>query len=183
MYLMEGHVDFDKVKSLSILHENNDTDEVHMIDESCFDNAKLEELNNWKSNEVYEEIPKTNQKLLHCRWVCTADGCALQMGVHCRWMCTADGCALQMGVHCRWVCTMKQIDQNQVPNARLVVKGFEEQTTEILKDSPTFSKEGLCLILSIIAHNKWKINAVNMKTAFLQGEEIDRELHVATERS
>ena len=70
MYLSEGHVDFDKVKSFSILHKNNDTDEVHMIDESCFDNAKLEELNNWKSNNVYDEIPKTNQKLLHCR------GCA-----------------------------------------------------------------------------------------------------------
>ena len=50
MYLSEGHVDFDKVKSFSILHENNDIDEVHMIDESCFDNAKLEELNIWKSN-------------------------------------------------------------------------------------------------------------------------------------
>ena len=99
MYLSEGHVDFDKVKSFSILHENNDTDKVHMINESCFDNAKLEELNNWKSNKVYEEIPKTNQKLLHCRWVCT----------------------------------MKQIDQNQVPKARLVVKGFEEQTTEMFK--------------------------------------------------
>ena len=38
---------------------------------------------------------------------------------------------------------MKQIDQNQVPKAHLVVKGFEERTTEILKDSPTCSKEGL----------------------------------------
>ena len=108
-----------------------------MINESCF-----EELSNWKSNKVYEEIPKTNQKLLHCRWLCT----------------------------------MKQIDQNQVPKAHLVVKGFEEQTSEILKDSPTCSKESLRLILSTIAHNKWKINAVDIKTAFLQGEEIDREL-------
>ena len=64
---------------------------------------------------------------------------------------------------------MKKIDQNQVSKARLVVKEFKEQTTEILKDSPTCSKEGLHLILSIIAHNKWKINAVDIKTAFLQG--------------
>ena len=47
---------------------------------------------------------------------------------------------------------MKKIDQNQVSKARLVVKEFKEQTTEILKDSPTCSKEGLHLILSIIAH-------------------------------
>ena len=32
--------------------------------------------------------------------------------------------------------------------------------------------------MSIIAHNKWKINAVNIKTAFLQGEEIGKELHM-----
>ena len=32
MYLSERHDDFDKVKSFSILHENNDTDELHMID-------------------------------------------------------------------------------------------------------------------------------------------------------
>ena len=47
-----------------------------------------------------------------------------------------------------------------------------------MKDSPTFSKEGFRLILSITAHNKWKINAVDVKTAFLQGEEIDRELYM-----
>ena len=69
MYLLEGHIDFDKVKSCSILHKNIDTDEVHMIDESCFDYSKLEEINNWKSNKVYEEIPKTNQSYF------TADGC------------------------------------------------------------------------------------------------------------
>ena len=73
---------------------------------------------------------------------------------------------------------MKQIHQNQVPKARLIVKGFGEQTTEILKHSPICSKEGLRLILSIIAHNKWKINAVDIKTAFSQGEEIDRELYM-----
>ena len=67
IYLSEGHVNFDKVKYFSILLENNDTGEVQMIDESYFDNAKLEKLNNWKSHKVYEEIPKTNQKLLHCR--------------------------------------------------------------------------------------------------------------------
>ena len=64
--------------------------------------------------------------------------------------------------------TMKQIDQNQVPKAHLVVKGFKEQTTE----------EGLRLISSIVAHNELKINAADKKNAFLQGEEIDRELYI-----
>ena len=67
IYLSEGHVNFDKVKSFSILRENNNTDEVHMIDKSFFDNAKVQKLYNCNSNKVYEETPKTNQKLLHCR--------------------------------------------------------------------------------------------------------------------
>ena len=66
MYLSEGHVNFDKVKSLASYMKIM-THEVHMIDESCFDNAKLEELNDWKSNKIYEESLNTNRKLLHCR--------------------------------------------------------------------------------------------------------------------
>ena len=35
-----------------------------------FEKAKLNELNDWKTN-VYEEIPYNNQKLIHVKWVCT----------------------------------------------------------------------------------------------------------------
>ena len=77
-----------------------------MIDESCFQNAKQQELGNWKFNNVYIEVPKSDQTLLD--W--------------------------------RWVCSMKNIDDNQITKARLVVKGFEEQTLDILKDSPTCFK-------------------------------------------
>ena len=39
---------------------------------------------------------------------------------------------------------MKDVDNQQIPKARLVVKGFEEPSKdEILKDSPTCSKETL----------------------------------------
>ena len=68
---------------------------------------------------------------------------------------------------------MKNIDDKQIPKARLVVKGFEEQTSDILKDSPTCAKEGLRFVLTLIAHNEWKINSIDIKTAFLQGKEID----------
>ena len=70
IYLLEGHVDFYKVKCFSILLENNDTGEVQMIGESYFDNAKLEEPNNWKSHKVYEEILKQIKSYF------TADECA-----------------------------------------------------------------------------------------------------------
>ena len=37
---------------------------------TIFETAKLNELNDWKTN-VYEEIPYNNQKLIHVKWVCT----------------------------------------------------------------------------------------------------------------
>ena len=62
---------------------------------------------------------------------------------------------------------MKNIDDKQIPKVCLVVKGFEEQTSDILKDSLTCSKEGLRFVLTLIAHNEWKITSVNIKTVFL----------------
>ena len=111
-----------------------------VIDESCFQNAKQQELENWKSNNLYIEVAKSDQPLLNCRWVCS----------------------------------IKNIDDKQIPKAYLVVKGFEEQTSDILKDSSTCSKEGLRFVLALIAHTEWKINLIDIKTVFLQGEEIDR---------
>ena len=69
---------------------------------------------------------------------------------------------------------MKNTDDKQIPKTHLIVKGFEEQKSDILKDSSTCSK-GLCFVLTLIAHNELEINSINIKTAFLQGEETDRD--------
>ena len=53
------------------MEEKNETEEVWVIDESCFQNAKQQELENWKSNKVYIEVAKSDQPLLNCRWVCS----------------------------------------------------------------------------------------------------------------
>ena len=39
-----------------------------MIIDNCFQKTKLNELNNWKTNHVYEEIPYNNQILIHVKW-------------------------------------------------------------------------------------------------------------------
>ena len=75
---------------------------------------------------------------------------------------------------------MKNTDDKQIPKTHLIVKGFEEQKSDILKDSSTCSKEGLCFVLTLIAHNELEINSINIKTAFLQGEETDRDLFFFT---
>ena len=40
--------------------------------------------------------------------------------------------------------------------ARQVTRGFEEENDEILRDSPTCSKESLQLLLIIMATKTWK---------------------------
>ena len=87
-----GHVNFDKVNDIVINDVN--PEEVMIIDVNCFEKAKLNELKKWKTNNVYEEIPYNNQKLIHVKWVCT----------------------------------MKETNDQQIPKARLVVKGFKEPT-------------------------------------------------------
>ena len=142
--LPNGYVDFDKVKDIQIIETKDKTEKVCIIDENCFQNAKQQELDNWKLNNVYIEVGKSNQPLLNCRWVCS----------------------------------MKNVNDKQVPKARLVVKGFEEQNSDIPKYSPTCSKEGLRFVLALIVHDEWKINSIDIKTAFLQGEDIDRKLFI-----
>ena len=77
-------------------------------------------------------------------------------------------------MHVKWVCTMKETNNQQIPTATTVIKGFEEPTKdEILKDSPTCSKENLLVVLSVRAQKKKKLSSIDIETAFLQGENID----------
>ena len=55
----------------------------------------------------------------------------------------------------RWVNTEKYINGKLTLKSRLVARGFQEDTSNILSDSPTCSKESLRLILNIIATFYW----------------------------
>lgn len=77
----------------------------------------------------------------------------------------------------RWVVTPKLVDDKLVCKARLCARGFEEQST-FRKDSPTCSKESIRLLLTVIASKSWTINALDIKSAFLQGNEIDRVIYI-----
>ncbi len=59
--------------------------------------------------------------------------------------------------------------------ARFVVKGFQEKS-HIQSDSPTGSKECLRILLSIIITKGWKVNSLDIKSAFLQGNLIQRNV-------
>ena len=76
-----------------------------------------------------------------------------------------------------WVGTQKTKDGQTITKARLVVRGYEEEENE-RADSPTCSKENIRLMLAIAVSNTWTVKSLDIKAAFLQGKQIERELFV-----
>ena len=65
----QGHVNCGKANDTAINFIN--TEKVIIIDDYCFKKAKLNELNKWKTNNVYEEIPYNHQNPIYVKCVCT----------------------------------------------------------------------------------------------------------------
>ena len=136
------------IKDLSIINktpivpDNQTTDDVFITENLTYDDAKIRELQSWKENNVYEEVPYVKQKCISVRWICS----------------------------------LKQTDTGVQPKARLVARGFEESTGNLHKDSPTCSKDTLRVMTSIICQKKWDLKSIDIKTAFLQGETISRDV-------
>ena len=61
--------------------------------------------------------------------------------------------------------------------ARLVARGFEEEDC-VVKDSPTLAKSSLRVVLAIIASKEWPVETTDIKSAFLQGSKLDRDVFV-----
>ena len=63
--------------------------------------------------------------------------------------------------------------------ARLVARGFEDgKVGSIRTDSPTCSKEGFKGALAIMKTNGWPSNSLDIKTAFLQSDKIERPVFI-----
>ena len=61
--------------------------------------------------------------------------------------------------------------------ARLCARGFEE-LQDFRTDSPTCSREGIRSLLAIVAANSWTLNSLDVRTAFLQGKDLERSILV-----
>ena len=83
----------------------------------------------------------------------------------------------QTPVSLRWVITEKI--KNMVPEvkARLVARGFEEDLFN-RTDSPTCSKDSLRLSLALMVSFGWQCHSIDVKSAFLQGNKIKRDVYV-----
>ena len=85
----------------------------------------------------------------------------------------------QKTISIRWAYSLKSTPNGVMQRAQLVVWGFEEGCLTDL-DSPSCSKEAFRTILAIIAQNEWIPHIMDIKTAFLQGELIDREVYICS---
>ena len=83
----------------------------------------------------------------------------------------------QKCVSVRWVISPKLANGQWKIKARLCARGFEEDFSP-RSDSPTSTKEGLRLAFCIISSHNWKIHSIDVKTAFLQGKPIDRNIFI-----
>ena len=82
----------------------------------------------------------------------------------------------QFRISCRWVLWNKKHSNNETEvRARLVARGYEEED-EVPSDSPTVDQMNLRLLLGVAASNKWRVTSCDVKSAFLQGKRLQREV-------
>ena len=73
----------------------------------------------------------------------------------------------------RSVCSLKETNAGFVPKAQLVAKGFEDNDkNNVSKESPTCLKQSLRVLVALSSQQNWKLNAIDIKTAFLLGQPI-----------
>ena len=82
----------------------------------------------------------------------------------------------QPRISTKWVCTENLKGGKLVLKARLVARGFEEDKAQLRTDNPTCYKESLRLLLCILASKKWKLQSIDIKSAYLQGNNISRSI-------
>ena len=79
----------------------------------------------------------------------------------------------QTTISTRWILSRK----GDEVKARLVARGFEDQ--EIMrKDAPTVGKSMMRTMIAIAATNSWSVKTTDIKSAFLQGRDMEREVYI-----
>ena len=108
--------------------------------------AKQLELDNWKTNNVYQRVKNRGQRV----------------------------------VSSRWVYAKKDIPgTNDIRiKARLVCRGYEEDSSLLRTDSPTCTKESMRLVSCTAMSYGWECKSLDVRSAFLQGFPIEREIYM-----
>ena len=88
----------------------------------------------------------------------------------------------QKAISTRWIVTEKIKGEEKICKARLVARGFEEEMAEWEKDAPTCNAETLKFCLATMKIKKWACYSLDVKTAYLQGDQIQREVYLKPPR-
>ena len=74
------------------------------------------------------------------------------------------------------------MDGKRVVKARLVARGFEEDSKQLRTDSPTCSRQAMRMIYFVSATMGWILKYLDFTSAFLQGGQIDRKIFLRPPR-
>ena len=78
-----------------------------------------------------------------------------------------------------WVTTTKSDEKTgEMKKKARLVRGFPEDLDRPEKESPIVTREVVRLFLSATIPNEWILKAIDIKTAFLQGKNLKREIIV-----
>ena len=77
--------------------------------------------------------------------------------------------------------TGSHIDLNRRLDARLCVQGYPEEMTEDTQ-SPTAQLETTRAICAIIPIKKWNFAVVDVSRAYLQADDLERDVRATTQR-
>ena len=81
-------------------------------------------------------------------------------------------------VTCKWIITEKEKnDGTSSAKDRLFARGFEESLTE-RTDSLICSKQSLRMLSTVASAVNWDIESIDIKAAFLQRDELERDLFI-----
>ena len=69
-------------------------------------------------------------------------------------------------------------NQGDEVRARIVARGYEEDK-ELNKDSPTVAKSTIRILLTLAASKDWEIQTTDIKSAFVQGKDISRDMSIS----
>ena len=86
----------------------------------------------------------------------------------------------QFRIPIRWVISEQKEDGKGQPyKARLCMRGDREKGKESIRsDSPTVAKESIKIALTVAANEGFEVKSGDIKSAYLQGIEIEREVFV-----
>ena len=81
-----------------------------------------------------------------------------------------------------WILTDKVIDGKPDIKARLCVRGDLEAHSNLRTDSPTIHKTNIKIFLLVAAAKNWVVKTADIRSAFLQGKDLDRDVFVQPPR-